>query len=69
MTVAISKIKSTQTTGEQRDTSGVMVPTIGLTTITTSNHGYISHDNRSWGTSDYNTICNNRIFNGLPIEL
>ena len=69
MTVAIAKIKNTQTTGSQGDTTGYMVPAISLNTITASNHGYITHDNSGWGSSSYNTICNNRVLNGLPIEL
>lgn len=69
ITFGITKITNTISTGSPADTSSV--PAIGLTTLTTSNHGLFAEDTTAigWGSSTYNTIVNNGVILGLPTKL
>lgn len=70
VTMGITKISTNATSGAPTDAAVTpMIPAIGLSTLSTFNYGYIAHDSNGWGESHYRTICNDRLFNALPVEL
>lgn len=76
MTYAFAALRDTATVGD-RAGSSLPSPSLVIAAVTTSAHGKVVQpiastnvgDVTGWNTSIARTICNDRVFNGLPIEL